>query len=162
MYSADRRPASAEIFRNELTACLALVAPVGMTEEARGEWFAVAWETLSHLPADILQDGCRKARQTCDHPSKIVPAIVAATEDWVAIRSAPVHFQQPLIAGPALPRSIGALMDARGRAMTDEETERLNANLERLESPMRYRPDGSKYGANPLKTNPTPTPQPGA
>jgi hypothetical protein len=44
-------PASRVVFRNELTACLSLVAPVGMTEEAKADWLLVAWETLKHLAA---------------------------------------------------------------------------------------------------------------
>src|SRR3954471_1459964 len=63
-------PATSRHFRNELTACLALVAPVGMNEEARSEWLAVAWATLSTLPADLLAIGCARARETCDHPAK--------------------------------------------------------------------------------------------
>jgi hypothetical protein len=74
------QPATSDDFRNELTACLTLVAPVGMTEEAKRDWLAVAWATIGHLPADLLSLGCQQARQTCDHPSKIVPAIIAATE----------------------------------------------------------------------------------
>lgn len=69
------------MFRNELTACLALTAPAGMTEEARGEWLAVAWDSLKHIPPDILASGARKARLKCDHPSKIVPTIVAETAE---------------------------------------------------------------------------------
>lgn len=85
--SSDRlRPATNIEFRNELTACLVLVAPVGMTEEARGEWLRVAWETLKHLPADLLAIGCRRAREICDHPSKIVPAILAETRESMARR----------------------------------------------------------------------------
>lgn len=74
-------PATREEFGVELTACLALVVPVGMTEEARREWLSVAWQTLKYLPGDLLSDGCVEARKTADHPSKIVPAIVAATEE---------------------------------------------------------------------------------
>lgn len=144
-YSDPRHPASAETFRNELTACLALVAPVGMSEEARGEWLAVAWETLSDLPPDILAVGCKKARETCDHPSKIVPTIVAETADWMIIRSAPAYADPPMmIAGPIRPRSVGVLMDSRGKPMSDEETGMLNEYLEKLDSPARYRADGSK------------------
>lgn len=79
-------PASADDFRNELTACLTLVAPVGMTEEAKRDWLAVAWVTLQHLPADLLASGCKVARETCDHPSKVVPTIVAATKQSLAWR----------------------------------------------------------------------------
>lgn len=79
-------PAEAKRFRNELTACLVLTAPVGMTEEARGEWLAVAWQTLKHLPADLLAIGAAKARETADHPSKIVPTIIRETEESLKFR----------------------------------------------------------------------------
>jgi hypothetical protein len=72
---------SRKVFRNELTACLALVAPVGMTEESRREWLAVAWDTLRHIAPDDLARCARIARQTCDHPAKIVPAIIRAREE---------------------------------------------------------------------------------
>lgn len=83
---ARLEPASTETFRNELTACLALVVPVGMTEESRREWLAVAWATLQHLPADVLSIGCKAARETCDHPSKIVPTIIATTKEMLGWR----------------------------------------------------------------------------
>jgi hypothetical protein len=41
----------------------------------------VAWNTLCHLPPDILASGAAKARLLCDHPSKIVPTIIAETAD---------------------------------------------------------------------------------
>lgn len=74
------------VFRNELTACLSLTAPAGMTEEGRRDWLAVAWDTLKHIPADILARGARKAREKCDHPSKIVPFIVEATREDMRLR----------------------------------------------------------------------------
>jgi hypothetical protein len=80
--SSERlKPATRDDFRNELTACLTLVAPVGMNEEAKRDWLAVAWQTLKHLPADMLSRGCKAARETCDHPAKIVPAIMRETEE---------------------------------------------------------------------------------
>lgn len=51
-----------------------------MTEEARREWLSVAWQTLRHLPSDLLSAGCIEARKTADHPSKIVPAIIGYAE----------------------------------------------------------------------------------
>lgn len=115
-----------------------------MTEEARADWLAVAWQTLRHIPADILQSAAAKARQTCDHPSKIVPAIITESEWWVSFRR---RYPPPetLIAGPSEPRSAGALMDARGQPMTEEEAGILNKHLEWLDSPWRYRTDGSRY-----------------
>jgi hypothetical protein len=85
-YSERLKPATSEQFGNEITACLVLVAPVGMTEEAREEWLKVAWVTLKHLPADLLAIGCQKARETADHPSKIVPAILFATKALIDSR----------------------------------------------------------------------------
>lgn len=74
-------------FRNELTACLTLVAPVGMTEEAKREWLMVAWDTLKHLDRTEIEIGARKAREKCDHPAKIVPAILKAIEEEMPWRS---------------------------------------------------------------------------
>ncbi len=80
LLSSALAPASREQFAVELTSCLALVAPVGMTEEAKRDWLRVAWETVGHLPSDVLSAACIEARKTCDHPSKIVPAILSASE----------------------------------------------------------------------------------
>lgn len=128
-------------FRNELTACLSLVAPAGMTEEARRDWLAVAWDTLKHLPPEILQSGCRIARKTCDHPSKIVPAIVEATRDQLRLHRE--HSSDLLaIAGPQLRKNV---MDRRGEPMSEEDTAELNGILEKLGAVARYRTDGSRY-----------------
>jgi hypothetical protein len=94
-------PADSAYFRNELTACLALVAPVGMTEEAKRDWLAVAWATLKRLPADILSTGCRAAREKCDHPSKIVPTIISETKEMLGWRRDTAR-PEPL----ALPRPV--------------------------------------------------------
>lgn len=80
------RPATEDDFRTELTACLALCVPSGMTEESRRDWLLTAWGTLRHLPADLLRQGCAKARQVCDHPAKIVPVIIADTEEQLRQR----------------------------------------------------------------------------
>jgi hypothetical protein len=136
-------PATTDAFRNELTACLTLVAPVGMTEEAKRDWLAVAWGTLKHLPSDLLSDGCRVARETCDHPSKIVPVIVEATSEELERRST-TRRADPWIslAGPPPRRNV---MEHRGKPMSEEETAELNGMLERLGAIARYRMDGSRY-----------------
>ena len=86
-------PATKQQFAVELTACLALVAPVGMDENARREWLRVAWETLKHLPPDLLAKGCRAARLKCDHPAKIVPAIIEETREWMATRRESARYE---------------------------------------------------------------------
>lgn len=67
-------------------ACLELVAPVGMDEAARTNWLKIAWLTVKHLPADLLSIGAAKARETADHPSKIVPAILRETDELMRQR----------------------------------------------------------------------------
>lgn len=133
-------PGSTDTFRNELTACLALVAPVGMTEEARRDWLAVAWGTLKHLPADVLSVGAKAARETCDHPSKIVPTILAETDQMMRWR------KETARNGLALPPpSKKHVMDRRGEPMSDEDTAKLNEILANLGATARYRSDGSRY-----------------
>lgn len=69
-------PATVDDFRKQLNACLILVAPTGMTQDDRAEWLRAAWGTLDGIPADLLEAGAEVARETCDHPSKIVPTIM--------------------------------------------------------------------------------------
>jgi hypothetical protein len=79
---ADEKLAAAtsDDFRRELTACLALVAPTGMTQDDRNEWLKVAWGTLAGIPADLLAMGASVARRWADHPSKIVTTILREVE----------------------------------------------------------------------------------
>lgn len=117
-----------------------------MTEEARAEWLAVAWNTLGHLPADLLARGARKARETSDHPSKIVPAILRETQDMLDWRREHRALTPPpQITGPRPPRSIDQLMRDRGQPMTEAETEAMNKHLEWGGSPFRYAQDGTRF-----------------
>lgn len=140
---SERLPATRDDFRRELTACLALVAPVGMSEDARTEWLKVAWGSLNGIPADLLTRGCAAARRSCDHPAKIVPAIIAEIDEtWAWRKKQP----DPSTLSLAPPQPIRrSLMDRRGEAMTEAETEELNAILEGLGATARYRADGSRY-----------------
>ena len=73
-----------------------------MTEEAKRDWLRVAWDTIGHLPPDALEAGCREARKTCDHPSKIVPTILATTEQRMKWRRNAVRdTDQPRLPRPA-------------------------------------------------------------
>jgi hypothetical protein len=81
---SDRlEPCGAKQGTAELMACLTLVAPSGMTTEDRLAWVAVAKQTLTGMPADLLARGCDKARRTCRFASEIVPTIIEEAEaDW--------------------------------------------------------------------------------
>lgn len=139
-------PATRQQFGTELTACLALVVPVGMTEEARREWLAVAWASVGHLPPDLLAKGCAEARKVSDHPAKIVPAIIAATEAEYQERKQPKQSWTPALPEPVDESTYGnGLMDRRGQPMSAADTERLNEILAGLGAVARYREDGSRY-----------------
>jgi hypothetical protein len=138
--SSDLTPATPTEFRNELTACLALVAPTGMAEDDRQEWLRVAWATLGQLPVDLLSLGCRKARESCDHPSKVVPAILAAAAPMFNRRKEGHRANLTALQPPT--RHV---MDRRGEAMSEADTAELNRILEALGATARYRPDGSRY-----------------
>lgn len=76
-------PVSRSEFITELTPCLELVAPVGMDEDTRFTWFSAAHKALDGIPIALLERGCRAALAKADHPSKIVPTIMAEVgEDW--------------------------------------------------------------------------------
>lgn len=75
-----------EILLAQLSACLALVRPVGMTEGETMDWLAVAADALSELPIDIAEVGCRKARLKCTHHSQIVPTVISETQDMLEWR----------------------------------------------------------------------------
>lgn len=55
---------------------LALVAPAGFSEGDRNLWLRSATLTLAGIPEDLLRRGIIHARLTCDHPSKVIPAIM--------------------------------------------------------------------------------------
>ena len=75
---------------DEIQSCLApllaLCAPMGMTAQDRLEWITAAADTLQDVPADLLDDACRKARAVCDHPSKIIPFVMGEIAERKAMR----------------------------------------------------------------------------
>ena len=106
-------PATAKAGTAELLACLTLVAPSGMTAEDRTAWVAVAKETLSGIPGDLLVKGCRKARETCRFASEIVPTIMEYVgEDWKWRK------RNVIEQAPRLPRPVP-------EAIPREETQRI-------------------------------------
>jgi len=79
----DLDPASPAEVVQELTPCLALVAPVGMTVDDRRAWFAAAIVALKGVPIALVKRGAEEALRTADHPSKIVSTILRTiADDW--------------------------------------------------------------------------------
>jgi hypothetical protein len=146
---SDRlRPATNIEFRNELTACLILVVPAGMTEEARGEWLRIAWATVGHLPADLLAIGCEKARETADHPSKIVPIIIAETTERMERRRAAA----PTPARPIVPAE--RRIEKQEAPLTPDQIIEMNHIMKRFGIKTRYRDDGSTFQLGPDDADP--------
>lgn len=73
-------------FAAALGGCLALVAPTGMAQTERRVWMEAAFSALRHLPIDAIEKAAERARLTADHPSKIVPCVIAAAEPDMAWR----------------------------------------------------------------------------
>lgn len=61
---------------SQLSACLAVVRPVGMSDSAATEWLAVAAAEVRNMPKSAIDAGCREARQTCTHHGQILPTIL--------------------------------------------------------------------------------------
>ena len=94
----DLEPASDDQFITTLLPCLQLVAPVGMDEDSQDTWFEAARIALDGIPIGLLQRGAEAAMQKADHPSKVVPAIMAEiSEAWARRKrlAAPVVETRP-------------------------------------------------------------------
>ena len=90
-----------------LTSCLALVRPVGMTEDEAEDWLSVAMGAVAEYPASSLRVAARKAQKTCTHHAQIVPAIVqhcetnAAPKVW---QGAWANIPEQMLAAPSVPQ----------------------------------------------------------
>lgn len=91
-------------FANALGQCLALVAPMGMGQVERRTWMEAAFASLRHLPMDVIEKGAKSACKTADHPSKLIPAIIAVAEPEMAWRR---RVKAPAPAEAALPAPGG-------------------------------------------------------
>ncbi|HET7154974.1 MAG TPA: hypothetical protein VFI87_06365 [Hyphomicrobiaceae bacterium] len=47
-----------------------------MNQDDRIEWLTIAAHEMTDMPTAYFDEACAEARRTCDHPSKIVPAIL--------------------------------------------------------------------------------------
>lgn len=81
LQSLDLKPAGQRTTVSQLSACLALVRPVSMSDDAAGEWLTVAASDLAHYPADILADACKAARRECTYHGQIVPFVVKDADE---------------------------------------------------------------------------------
>lgn len=101
--SSMSEPATFEALASAVSPCLALVGGVGMNMEARTEWLLAAHVALDGIPEDLIKRGARAAMLKADHPSKIIPAIMAEIEGALELRRASARYVRPQ---PALPAPI--------------------------------------------------------
>lgn len=73
--------ATAEGLIPQLSACLALVRPVSMTEDAAAEWLAVAASELAGYRRLSVEVALSDARQRCTHHGQIIPHTIRYMEE---------------------------------------------------------------------------------
>lgn len=79
----DLVPVSRQEFAAEIVPCLSLTSGVGMKDEDQRVWLNAAYKALDGIPIKLLKRGAAAAMLRADHPSKIVPTIMAEIgEDW--------------------------------------------------------------------------------
>jgi hypothetical protein len=67
---------------------------VGLSDENARDWLSVAAGEVGYIPADILADATAHARKTCDHHSKVIPAIIAYADREIAERTRFIRQQE--------------------------------------------------------------------
>jgi hypothetical protein len=65
----------------QLAACLALVRPVSMSEEAAAEWLAVAASELAGYQRWLVMSGLTEARKHCTFHGQIIPTAIKHMEE---------------------------------------------------------------------------------
>lgn len=126
-------PATPTDFFEHLGPLLVLIAPTGMTQEARTEWLKVAADTLNGIPVDLLAKSCAAARFEIDHPAKVLRFIGGQVkEEWDA-RIAHLARLRALEAGPAAaPAPETLIEDNSPIEMTPEEIAAMPAPLRKM------------------------------
>jgi hypothetical protein len=120
----DLQPVSRPEFAAEIVPCLALTSGIGMSQEDQRNWLNAAYKALDGIPIALLKRGAAVAMGKADHPSKIVPAIIAEVRDAWAWRKR--HNAAPQYT-PALPAPIETAEEKAER----EEVAALMAGLAR-------------------------------
>lgn len=125
-------PATTEQIIRGLSSALILVAPAGFSEGDRKAWLTAAAITLEGIPPDLLERGVAAARRAADHPSRIVPSIMAEIGDaWqdrrrnlAEERRVIIDRQQPAEPAepPCTPEEAARIMTELGLSSTAEET----------------------------------------
>ena len=110
-----------------LTACLALVRPVGMTADEVEDWLAVALGEVRELPIGILREAASEARKTANHYAQIIPAISKAAVPMLG-RIQSFEIAATPVEKISLPRP--RLSDAEFQEIVADRGRALSVNIE--------------------------------
>lgn len=122
------KASSANLAIAELTACLALVRPVGMSPDEARDWLTVAAQEVMHFPPRILSAACLSARRSCTHHAQIVPHIVAeADAEWQRQARLDEYAPRHIIALPSAKYEPEALPP-----ITQADVDRMSPDLIRI------------------------------
>lgn len=124
------RPIEPERLVAIVSPALALAGGVGMNEAGRREWLLAAGMALGHLPEDLLKAGVGAAMRIADHPSKIVPAIIAETADNLELRREALRRAQAVSRLTALPPP-----PPKSDPLTPEQIAELYASAKKVADP---------------------------
>ena len=118
---------------NELSACLTLVRPINMSDDAASDWIAVAASQLTDLAPHEVRNGARYARDVCEFHSQIVPAIRKANEGAIEYRRKmdALMWDKPTHSGMAIEyrgaKQIGHIKAIESHYITPEELAEMKA-----------------------------------
>jgi hypothetical protein len=104
----------------KLTACFALVRPVGMSAGEATDWLTVAAEEVRDIPADLLDEALLAVRRSCTHHGQIIPTVFKAIGDRLDARQ---RRQSELLRREADAHPFNPLADqqAQARHLTQDE-----------------------------------------
>lgn len=128
----------------ELAKALALVAPVTMTSEQQELWLRAAVDALSDIRPNEIEAVSLEMRRTVTRPSQIVPEVSKLVAERRADQSRMRQYDRPKLEGPPPKPHIA---DRDRRDFTAADWAELNEYLEKMGSPVRYGPDGTKLAA---------------
>lgn len=124
---------------------LGLVAPITMTADQQTIWLASAVDALAGISAREVADVSMEVRRSVTRPSQIVPEIARLVAEHRS-RSARIAelTERPSDALPPPPKHI---MDRDRSRFKAADWMELNDYLEKMGSPVRYQPDGTRRAA---------------
>ncbi len=101
-----------------VSACLALVRPIGMSDSAAAEWLSVAATDLSGYRANLLKAACAEARKTCTHHGQIVPTVIKEMEEMTPFRMGKPLARKPVPTLAPPPPEIQGLIEGVSKSLT--------------------------------------------